>query len=296
MDNSFFSNRVAFYVLGPVVIFIFVHIFILNAPSNFPTEIVISIESGMNLRGVSLRFKNEHIIRSRLAFEAFVILYGGEKHIIYSDYFFEKKLSAYEIAKRISKGEHHMAPVVVTIPEGFDITQIADAFVSKLGNFDKDRFLSQAQDKEGYLFPDTYFFLTTNDDRDVLKSMNDNFNKKINTLMSEIESFDKTAPEIVVMASIIEREAKGGNDRGVISGILWKRIKLNIPLQVDAALETYKTRGLPKDPISNPGLNALKAAIHPENSPYLYYLHDKDGNVHYARTFSEHVKNKLKYL
>ena len=97
------------------------------------------------------------------------------------------------------------------------------------------------------------------------------------------------------MASIIEKEARG-SDRGVISGILWKRLSLGRALEVDAAPETYKVKGLPKAPIANPGLAAIKAAIHPENSPYFYYLHDADGNIHYAKSFEEHKRNKELYL
>jgi UPF0755 protein len=98
------------------------------------------------------------------------------------------------------------------------------------------------------------------------------------------------------MASLVEEEAKGDEDREYISGILWKRLSINMPLQVDAAPSTYEKRGLPENPITNPGLEAIQAAIHPKNSPYLYYLHDKEGNIHYARNFEEHKANKLKYL
>ena len=98
------------------------------------------------------------------------------------------------------------------------------------------------------------------------------------------------------MASVIEREAKGDIDRELISGILWKRIAMNMPLQVDASPETYKTKGLPRSPISNPGLAAIKAAVYPKNSSYLYYLHDKSGIIHYAENLSEHNKNARKYL
>ena len=98
------------------------------------------------------------------------------------------------------------------------------------------------------------------------------------------------------MASIIERESKGDVDRRVISGILWKRIKIGMPLQVDAAPDTYKTKGLPKSPIGNPGILAIQAAIHPTRSPYLYYLHDKNGNIYYAKTFLEHKQNIARYL
>jgi UPF0755 protein len=98
------------------------------------------------------------------------------------------------------------------------------------------------------------------------------------------------------MASLIEGEAKGDIDRGIISGILWKRIKIGMPLQVDASPETYKVKGLPKSPIGNPGIKTIEAAINPQNSPYFYYLHDKNGNIHYAKTFTEHEANIKKYL
>jgi len=69
-----------------------------------------------------------------------------------------------------------------------------------------------------------------------------------------------------------------------------------MPLQVDSAPDTYKTKGLPKSPIGNPGIAAIKAAMYPQSSPYLYYLHDKSGNIHYAKTFAQHQENVLKYL
>ncbi len=126
--------------------------------------------------------------------------------------------------------------------------------------------------------------------------MSKNFDKKIGPLLGEFGSFGKSEREIIIMASLVEREAKGDEDRAVISGILWKRLEIGMPLQVDAAPITYKERGLPKSPISNPGLLAIDATIHPELSPYLYYLHDKDGIIHYARNFEEHKANRLKYL
>jgi len=187
-------------------------------------------------------------------------------------------------------------PIVVTIPEGFNLNQIADTFVLKLANFNKAQFLIKAKDLDGYLFPDTYFFLTSANEGEVIKSMSDNFNKKINPFLPEIISSGKTERDIIIMASLIEREAKGDTDRGIIAGILWQRIKIGMPLQVDAAPETYKTKGLPENPIGNPGLLAIKSALYPQSSPYLYYLHDKNGIVHYAKTLAEHDANIKKYL
>lgn len=285
------------YYLGGLIIFLgFLYFFFLSAPRNFQIPTTVRIDTGMSLRGASLRLKNEHIIRSRVAFESFVIIFGGEKHIVSADYLFDKRLPVWEVAFRIVGGLHHTAPVSVTIPEGFDVSQIADVFDLKLKNFDKIQFLLTAKDMEGYLFPDTYFFLTDANEKNVLKSMNDNFEKKIAPLNKDIVSSGKNKKDIIIMASVIEKESKGDIDRGIISGILWKRIKIGMPLQVDAAPETYQTRGLPKYPICNPGILAITAALHPQSSAYLYYLHDKNGGIHYAKTFAEHVQNKFKYL
>jgi UPF0755 protein len=290
------NKKNAIYLFSVVIFLVFFCFFFLSAPLDFPLGSVVRIEKGSSLRSVSSLLKEENIIRSRVAFESFAILFGGELHIVSADYLFENKLSVWRVAFRIVRGEHQMPPVSVTIPEGFDMNQIADTFSLKLTNFKKDKFLLEAKGLDGYLFPDTYFFLTDANEKDVIKSMNDNFKKKIMSFNSDIASSGKTEREIIIMASIVEREAKGDTDRDVISGILWKRIKIGMPLQVDAAMGTYKTRGLPKNPIGNPGLLAIKAAIFPKSSPYLYYLHDQNGIIHYAKTFAEHNRNILKYL
>jgi UPF0755 protein len=275
---------------------VFFYTLFLTAPSNFISRTIVSVEPGMSLHNVSAVLKKDNIIRFRLPFEFFMIIFGGEKHLISADYLFENKLPVWQVAERIARGEHHMPPVSVTIPEGFNVNQIADVFSSKLANFNKTKFLAQAKGLEGYLFPDTYFFLTNADEKDVIISMSDNFNKKITPLLPKITSSGKTEKEIIIMSSIIEREAEGNIDRGVIAGILWKRISIGMPLQVDVAPETYKTKGLPESPIGNPGTLAIESAINPQNSSYLYYLHDKNGNIHYAKTFAEHQANIKKYL
>jgi UPF0755 protein len=287
-------SKASIYILVLFLLIIFGYYFFFSAPLRFPKGAIISIEKGESLRDVSLELKNEHIIRSRVAFETFVILYGGEKHIAIGDYLFENRLPVFLIARRIAEHDRRLASIKITIPEGFDTGQIAELASVKLKNFNQDNFLLKA--KEGYLFPDTYFFFSSDNEEDVLKFMSENFEKKIKTVNSQILSAGKSENDIITMASLIEREAKGDADRGYISGILWNRIKKGMPLQVDSAPETYKTKGLPKGPICNPGLAAILASIHPVVSNYLYYLHDKNGVIHYAKTFEEHKKNKLKYL
>lgn len=289
-------KNIFLYGFGIILISFFGYFLFLSAPSSFPKETLINIDSGTNLRGLSSKLKQEHIIRSRIAFEAFVILYGGERHIAEGYYFFKSKLPVFEIGRRVSRGEHHLALVKVTIPEGFTIDQIAETFSAKLANFTKGKFLEEAKNKEGYLFPDTYFFLVTDNEQAVIDYMSKNFEKKIQPILPEIVSFGKSEKDVIIMASLVEREASGDADREIISGILWHRLSIGMPLQVDAAPVTYKEKGLPESPIANPGLLSIKATIHPQNSAYLYYLHDKEGIIHYARNFEEHKANKLKYL
>jgi UPF0755 protein len=270
--------------------------FLLSSPSAFPLGSIESVQEGTGLRSLSLQLKKDHIIRSRTAFETFMILYGGERHVIPADYLLDSKAPVFEIARRISKGERHLAPVKLTIPEGFTVKEIAETAALRLPKFNKDKFVSEAQSKEGYLFPDTYFFFTNDSEDILLNAMSENYEKKISPLRPDIAATHHTEREILTMASLVEGEAKGDSDREFIAGILWHRINIGMALQVDAAPETYKTRGLPKSPIGNPGLLSIMAAIHPKASAYLYYLHDKEGNIHYAKTFEEHKANKSKYL
>ena len=297
VKKTLFTNRkILFVLLFLFVLADFGYFFFGTAPGDFPVGASIEVPQGASLRSVSLDLKNQHIIRSRLAFEGFVILYGAEGRLVAGSYRFGDRVGVWSVASRISGGGRFSAPVVVTIPEGFNINEIADTFSKKLKNFSKERFLIAAKSKEGYLFPDTYYFFTADSETDVLDAMTKNFEKKVAPLRPEIQSSGKTEEEIIVMASLVEGESKGNGDRERIAGILWKRLALGMRLQVDAAPVTYKASGLPKAPIANPGLAAIKAALHPESSSYLYYLHDKDGTIHYAKSFEEHKGNIKKYL
>ncbi len=280
-------------LLVPVALSLF-YFFILSEPSGFVPGTVLEIEPGMSLHSISARLKNEHIIRSRVAFEGFVIFFGGEKHIKFSNYVFDVNMPVYDVAQSIIKGNRFMAPIIVTIPEGYNLKEIADTYQTKLKSFNRDTFLSQA--KEGYLFPDTYYFFNSDTELNVIDSMSKNFEKKFAPVRAEMQAAGKKELDVLTMASILEKEAKGETDRAIISGILWKRLSIGMLLQVDAAPMTYKIKGLPKNPIGNPGLDAIHDAIYPESSPYLYYLHGKDGNTYYAKNFAEHKKNIARYL
>ena len=270
--------------------------YLFSAPVDFPTNSIFQIEKGKSLRGVSFDLKEAKIIRSRLAFESFFIVFGSEKKIKEGQYTFEKKISVIKVAEIISKGEKLSPAVKITIPEGFTVNEIAELLEKKIPNFNTTEFLFFAKDKEGYLFPDTYFFSKEDNFKEVLKYMQENYQKKIASFRQLFIKAGRTENEVITMASIIEEEASGIDDREIISGILWRRLSMNMPLQVDAIKSTYKSVGLPPKPISNPGLKAIKSALNPVSSPYLYYLHDKNGNIYYARSFEEHKANISKYL
>lgn len=270
-----------------------------NPPKDFKLAEIFIVKEGSSLRSLSKDLEEGGYIKSRALFESFVIFFGGEKHISPGDYIFKEKLNVLELAERFSKGEKGISRIKVTIPEGYDIKEMAEIFEIKLHNFNKENFINKTEDKEGYLFPDTYFFLSSDNEDRVIKTMNDNFNKKTASVFAPFNSLPNKEikiREIIIMASLIEGEASGDEDRDIISGILWKRIEIGMPLQVDVSPITYKEKGLPKNPIASPGLASIKAAIYPKASNYLYYLHDKEGNTHFGANFKEHRANIEKYL
>ena len=148
---------------------------------------------------------------------------------------------------------------------------------------------------EGYLFPDTYFFPPSATADSIVEMVRKNFDDKVAPLMDDMSASGHSLFEVVTMASIIEKEANDDTGRRLVSGILWRRLALKMPLQVDAAPDTYKHQGFPPEPIANPGLDALDAAIRPTKSDYLYYLTGRDGLMHYATTFTGHQANLRHY-
>lgn len=287
------------------------------APRQTPIPSVFRIEKGEPLSVVAQKLYDEKYIRSTVFFETLVMLVPGKANVVYGDYYFDTRVPVWTIAARMVRGVYNISQVRVTIWEGMTVREIGELLHSLVPSIDPYDFQTKAKDLEGYLFPDTYFISPFATDDDVIKKMQDNFNKKINPLEQEIIDSSHTKNEIITMASIIEKESNG-DDQKIISGILWNRIKIGQALQVDASFvyllgkeskeltlldlktdspyNTYTHKGLPPGPIGNPGLEAIVAAIHPEQTPYMFYLHGPDGTLYPAKTFAEHVKNKQKYL
>lgn len=258
-------------------------------------DVIIHVSPGQSINSISEKLKDERAIRSEFILKSFVKILKSGKGVITGDYLIGKSTPVWKVAWQIGRGHHNLNPIKITIPEGLSNEEIASLLADKLAGFRKDLFLSGVDGKQGYLFPDTYFFFPLDTADEIIKKLSDNFDNKIKGVSSEMKK-GENMKDIIIMASILEGEANGEEDVRIISGILWKRISLGMPLQVDVDKSTYTEKGLPDEPINNPGLITIKAAINPESSPYLYYLHDDNGVVHFAKSFEEHKLNIKKYL
>ncbi|MAF59488.1 MAG: endolytic transglycosylase MltG [Candidatus Pacebacteria bacterium] len=306
---------IGFVVLGVVSFF---HVLFLSAPTGFPIQSTIKIEEGTTLGQIVDQFKEDKLIRSPFLMKAFVVILGGDRNVMAGDYYMGVKQNVMAIARRVTSGAFAFDPIAISVPEGATISDMSIIFSRRLPEFDERRFLSIAEDEEGYLFPDTYFFLPNTTDVQVVDVMRETFKKRIESISEEIEAFGKSVEDIIIMASILEKEARRLQTKKKISGILWKRISIGMPLQVDAVFpyiigkntfeltledlrnespyNTYVHKGLPPTPIANPGLNSILAAVTPIESNYLFYLADRDGITHYSATFEEHKRKKRLYL
>ncbi len=194
----------------------------------------------------------------------------------------------------------------ITIPEGFRVEQIAET-----AGMDAKEFLAAAKGLEGQLFPDTYFVKSDLTPDQLVQLLHDNYLKKAS-------AYDR---ETLILASLIERETKSDGEKPIVAGILQNRLRASWPLELDATIQyiagksgdwwpnttlldrkrpsaynTYLHTGLPPAPICNPGLASLTAAANPASTDYWFYLHDKSGQIHYAKTLEEHNSNIAKYI
>lgn len=298
------------------IFFALAFLWFIAPPLSFPSQSIFTVSDGVSLSTLANKLREEKVIRSPFWFRTAAIMLGGERDMKAGQYHLERPQGVFTLAWRIFHGDYGVEAVRITIPEGFNVMRIAALFDERFEFFDSEKFLADAP--EGYLFPDTYFFPVTATASSVTKLMRENFARKVASIREEIDSSDKSFEEIIIMASIIESEARFKEDREIVSGILWKRLELGIPLQVDASFiyvngkttkdltlndlkidspfNTYLYRGLPPAPISNPGIESILAAINPTSTPYLYFLTGDNGQMYYSRTHEEHSQKKRLYI
>ncbi|MDO8503666.1 MAG: endolytic transglycosylase MltG [bacterium] len=290
------------------------------------------ITRGQSASVIAKNLEKQGLIRSNSVFRLYLEVTGNAEKIQAGEYTLSPNLNLRAIASLLLSGPQELW---VTYPEGIRREEIALRTISTLGlkgdqaQIFWDEFIVSSEDHEGYLFPDTYLFARDISALKVVNKLKSTF--KVKT--TEVKSGSLTLEQIVNLASIVERETITDEEKPIVAGILTNRLNIGMALQADATLQyvtgtrrcggqtlvemlscqwwvpptvqdkeivssysTYGRRGLPQGPIGNPGLKSIEAAANSTDSPYLYYLHDAAGKIHYARTLDEHNENITKYL
>ncbi len=278
------------------------------------------IKKGENSRGIAERLKKEGFIRSPLAFFILARFTDLADKLQAGQFLLSDSMDMESIANTLT---HGTIDVKVTIPEGWRNTEIAIKLTQELF-IPENEFLKVA--REGYMFPDTYFFPKDASASTLVKIMLDNFNLKTAKFQEKKNSEDKLKfDDLVIIASLVEREAQFAQDRPMVASVILNRLNIGMKLDIDATIQyalgyqqgekkwwkkeltledldiksvynTYKNNGLPPTPISNPGLSAMEAVINATKTDYIYYISDKSGKIHLAKTIQEHNMNISKYL
>jgi len=272
----------AFFVLAVIGIFV-------PVDKGSSQETIFSIKKGEGSREIGYNLQTQGLIRFSPLFRMYVLTTGVSFKLQAGDYLLYPSMSMFDMVRKFTAGD--VIQEKLTIVEGWDITDIETYLATKGMN------IAIPKELEGYLFPDSYYVRRGILADELIQIMRRNFDKKFDeNLKQETAKQKKTVHDIVIMASLIEREVQTAEDKRLVSGVLWKRLKYGIALQVDAESNTYKEQGLPARPIANPGLESIKSALFPQENPYLYYLSAKDGKTIFSKTLEEHNIAKAKYL
>lgn len=288
---------------------------------NDQTPIIFVVNQGEGVNSIAKRLEREGLIRNRFVFVLEVKRLGIASKIQAGDFRLTKSETPSQIAKDLTTGT---LDVWVRLLEGWRAEEIAKILKEKIPTYE-NAWVLRLKKHEGYLFPDTYLIPKAADIALVIKILTSNFDSKLKSLQPDIGKNKSTLEESLILASIVEREARFDIDRPIIAGILFNRLKIGMALQADATVQyalgfqkdekdwwkknltkddlainspynTYKFPGLPPKPIANPGLASLKATLNPTQTDYLYYIHDREGRTHFAKTLEEHNANIAKYL
>lgn len=298
----------------------------LNRPAQNDREKVFKIDKGEGASDISSRLYAEDLINSKALFDVYVVLNNYQDNLQAGVYTVPAGSSVKQLVMLFSKGTDDLR---VTFLEGWRVEEIAQEASLSFEGVGYDRFLDEAKQYEGRLFPDTYDFSVGAAEETIINAMRENFKDKTKDLLTA-EALAKAGlseEQVVIVASIVEREVRTEEDRAIVAGILLKRFKDRELLGADAttqyavapkmengqetwwpnqltvedlasasAFNTRKVVGLPPTPICSPGLSALQAVVNPQETDYYYYLTDLEGVTHYATTLDEHNRNIGKYL
>lgn len=306
-----------------------------NRPLSSPEEAiskVVRIEPGMGTRQIARLLEREEIVASAVLFEALVKVEGAEHQLQAGSYLLSPAMRPLEIIDQIRSGRVQTTRVV--IPEGFEVKQIA-AVLAENGLVNRERFLELAfnvqlvygdnppfdlpiASLEGYLFPDTYYFVEGQSEEEIIKQMVDRFirvtEEKVVPLLAESQL---TLHEVVTLASIVEREVMVDEERPLVASVYLNRLAADMPLQadptvryvteeeravvlyrdleIDSPYNTYRHRGLPPGPIASPGLASMLAVVQPAETNYFFFVSRRDGTHEFTETYNEHLRARRMY-
>ncbi len=303
----------------------------LKPPAFYNIKNSFIVETGESPYEICNRLQEEGLIRSALAAKIYLRVSKLGSKIQAGEFSFSDPLSIEDIFAKLQHGRDEKT---ITIPEGFRLEQVAARFcqanIACQEGYVRVLAVLRRELGEGYFFPDTYAVDNSTSLESLIETVKQNFSVKIKNVF-DLPSPPLSEEKIMVLASLVEREAISDQERPVIAGILFNRIQEEWPLQVDATVQylvgcqeikkeecsakdwwpadltesdlklnsnfnTYKQSGLPPQPICNPGLKSIFAAAQLQASDYYFYLHDKQGQVHYAKTLEEHNDNIAQFL
>lgn len=277
------------------------------------------IRQGGGIRTIANQLKQQGLIKDPVVFFLLIKQLGLDGKIQAGDFRLSPSMTASDIVEQLT---HGTLDIWITIPEGKRAEEIAEILKNNIPSY-QSVWRKKLQENEGYLFPDTYLFPKDTDIDLIISIMKKNFESKIANIKQK-KNNKLSNSDIIILASIVEREAKYANDRPLVASVYINRINIGILLQADATIQyalgfqvqektwwkknltksdlafnssynTYINPGLPPAPISNPGLLALESVFNPSDTDYLYYISDSSGHNHYAKTLEEHNVNIRRY-
>lgn len=291
---------------------------------------IFEIKEGQGVMEILDSLKEKNLIRNKWIMLIYLKLKNYDKKLKAGIYELPKTNSPVDVIEVIVSGKTALQKI--TILEGWTIKEIAE-YLDERGIVKKDDFLASAKREkwnfdflensdslEGYLFPDTYYVSYKASSEDIIRKMLENFDKKLtNEIKEEIKKQEKSIKEVVTLASIIEKEVYKEEDRKIVAGIFLKRLFQGKPLEADSTINyitgkntpqpsfedtrtdseynTYLNPGLPPDPICNPSLSSILAALYPKETDYFFYLNRQDTKeTLFSKSYEEHLENKRKYL
>lgn len=295
----------------------------LRTPPGDAPAVTISIAQREDAKSVADELQKIGVIDSAAGYVLYSVADGSADHPKIGTYRVRPGMSYRTLARMFALGPER-EEVAITVIEGWNLADEAKVLGgdeigpvdSWRSSYDFLRGLPDGTSLEGYLFPDTYRVWKDQLPQSLIKKQLDAFASRATKIADDARTQGRTLRDVVILASIVEKEVAKPEDRAIVAGIFWNRLQSGMALQSDATVNyvtnagrtrpttddlatvspynTYRNRGLPPGPISNPGADALEAALHPAKTDYRYFLTDANGKTYFAKTFEEHQQNRLK--